>query len=364
MTRRPTGLLARPAPAAAALVGLTLLDEARAACGRLDAPEDAEALHDFRVALRRLRTVLRSFRPELGDAVAKKLQRRLRDVTRATSAGRDAEVQLAWVRSHRPEPGRRSGPGLPWLLTRLEDRQNRAYVDIRQEIPPEFRQIERRVRRGLNAALVDASPGAPAFAAATGRLLREQTAMLEQELETARSTRDQDAVHAARVAVKRLRYLLEPIAAERPPRAGALVELLKRLQNVLGELHDLQVLLAELGVAVAEAAAERARHLHAAALAGAPGRRPGKRTGPRPASAGLLALARFAGRFHDELFRRLDAEWAAEPLATLTQDLRAFADELVTVVVPPARLPPPRRTRAHPARSRARPRATEPQRRR
>ena len=366
MTRRPppAGLLARPAPAAAALVGLTLLDEARAACGRLDAPDDSEALHDFRVALRRLRTLLRSFRPELGRAVAKKLQRRLRDATRATSAGRDAEVQLAWVRTHRPERGRRSGPGVPWLLTRLEDRQNRAYADIRQEIPPEFRRIERRVRRGLNATLVDPSPTAPPFAAATGRLLREQTAMLEQELETARSTRDQDAVHAARIAVKRLRYLLEPIAAERPPRAGALVELLKRLQNVLGELHDLQVLLAELGVAVAEAAAERARHLHAAALAGTPGRRPAKRTGPRPASAGLLALARFAGRLHDDLFRRLDAEWAGEPLATLTQDLRGFADDLVAAVVPPPRLPPPRRTRVHPARSRARPGAAEPQRHR
>src|SRR5256712_6260613 len=183
VTRPPPALLARPAPAAAALVGLTLLDEARAVCGRLDAPEDAEALHDFRVALRRLRTVLRSFRPELGDAVAKKLQRRLRDVTRATSAGRDAEVQLAWVRSHRPEPGRRSGPGLPWLLTRLEDRQNRAYVDIRPEIPPEFRQIERRVRRGLNATLLDASQAEPSFAAATSRLIREHVAALDQELD-------------------------------------------------------------------------------------------------------------------------------------------------------------------------------------
>src|SRR6266571_2831342 len=76
VTKRPGGLLARPAPAAAALVGLTLLDEARAACGRLEAPDDAEALHDFRVAARRLRTLLRSFRRELGGAVAKKLQRR------------------------------------------------------------------------------------------------------------------------------------------------------------------------------------------------------------------------------------------------------------------------------------------------
>src|SRR5205809_1328586 len=285
VTKRPGGLLARPAPAAAALVGLTLLDEARAACGRLDAPDDAEALHDFRVASRRLRTLLRSFRRELGRAVAKKLQRRLRDVTRATSAGRDAEVQLAWVRSHRPELGRRAGPGLPWLLTRLEDRQDRAYTDIRREIPPEFRQIERRVRRGLNATLLDASQAERSFAAATSRLIREHVAALDQELESARSTRDPDAVHAARISVKRLRYLLEPIAAERP-RAGALVEPLKRLQNVLGELHDLQVLLGDLGVAVAEAAAERARRLHAAALAGAPAHARPPRACPHAAQRG------------------------------------------------------------------------------
>src|SRR5437879_5376907 len=92
--------------------------------------------------------------------------------------------------------------------------------------------------------------------------------------------------------------------------------------------------------------------------------RPAKRTGPRPASAGLLALARFAGRLHDDLFRRLDAEWAGEPLATLTQDLRGFADDLVAAVVPPPRLPPPRRTRVHPARSRARLGAAQPQRHR
>jgi len=77
----------------------------------------------------------------------------------------------------------------------------------------------------------------------------------------------------------------------------------------------------------------------------------------------LLALARFAGRFQDELRRRLDAEWTGEPLATLTEDLRAFADDLVAVVVPPPRLPPPRRTRARPARARTRHSAAEPQQR-
>ncbi len=347
---KPAGdLLPRPAPAAAALVGLALLDEARVGCGRLAAPEDTEALHDFRVALRRLRSVLRSFRSELGDAVSKKLQRRLRDVTRATGAARDAEVQLGWVRSHRAELGRRLAPGLPWLLARLAQQQDEAYAAIRRTVPGEFRQLERRVRRGLSTTLLDESPAAPPFATATSRLIHEHVAELEQELEVARSGPDADAVHAARIAVKRLRYLLEPLAAERPLLAPTL-ESLKQLQTLLGELHDLHVLGAALGVAVAEAAAERARRLHAVALRGARSapRARGRRPGPPPASAGLLALTRLAGRTQDELLQRLETEWFAGPLARLTQALRAFAGDLAAGSVPP---PAPRLPRSRAARA-------------
>src|SRR5438105_9555864 len=224
MTKPPGDLLTRPARTAA-LVGLALLDEARVACGRLAAPDDAEALHDFRVALRRLRSMLRSLRSELGDAVPKKLQRRLRDVTRATGAARDAEVHIGWVQSHRAELGRRLAPGLPWLLARLAQQQDEAYADIRRTVPGEFRQLERRVRRGLSTTLLDESPAAPPFAAATSRLIREHVGELEQEAEVARSGPDADAIHAARIAVKRLRYLLEPLAAARPPLARKLESL-------------------------------------------------------------------------------------------------------------------------------------------
>src|SRR5438552_3866891 len=163
------------------------------------------------------------------------------------------------------------------------------------------------------------------------------------------ATRYRGSCSAARIAVKRLRYLLEPLAAERPPLARML-ESLKQLQTLLGELHDLHVLGAALGVAVAEAAAERARRLHAVALRGSPSppRACGRRPGPRPASAGLLALARLAGRTQDELVGRLEAEWFAGPLARLTHDARAFADDLATGSVPPPapRLPRSRATRA------------------
>jgi CHAD domain-containing protein len=334
--KAPADLLTRPAGSAAALIGLGLLDAARAALGRLTDPDDGEALHDFRVALRRLRTTLRGFRPELGDTVPKKLQRRLRDMARATSGGRDAEVQLAWIGDHAGALARGSRGGLPWLRARLVGRRDRAYAALREDVPPQFRRLERRVRRALNRATSDRarSPGEPSFGTAAARLLRDQTVDLEQALDAARSPGDEAAIHSARIAVKRVRYLLESLAGERADAAG-LVARCRELQDLLGELHDTHVLVEELGEALAEAAAERARRLHALTVRGRPDR-PGRTAQPAPGSAGPLALARLASETEARLFERLVTEWLDAKLPALVQSLTAFGERLIPVV--PVRL--------------------------
>jgi CHAD domain-containing protein len=331
----PAGLVSRPGAHAAAFVGLAHLDEARAGASRLADPGDAEALHDFRVALRRLRTLLRGFRPELGDVVSKKLQRRLRDLTRATTSARDAEVQLTWVRAHRGEVGRR--PGLSWFVARLADRRERAYADVRDRVVPAFRHLERRVRRALNGVAAEAGGAGPLFAGAAARGIREQTTALAQELAAARSPRDADAIHGARIAAKRLRYLLESLAGDVAP-AAVLVDRLKALQDLLGALHDLQVLSEELGDAVADAAAERARRLHALTLHAR--QRAGGRSGrPAPASAAPLALARCAAREQEHHFEQLERDWRAAGLAALLREVTTLADALAAA--PPAPSPAP-----------------------
>jgi CHAD domain-containing protein len=90
-----------PAPHGTRLVALTLLDAAAAARRKLDEGVDPEALHDFRVALRRLRSWLRAFRPHLKGSVRGKERRRLQALADATGASRDAEVHLEWLREQR-----------------------------------------------------------------------------------------------------------------------------------------------------------------------------------------------------------------------------------------------------------------------
>ena len=90
-------LESRPARYAARVVARERLRRVRLALPSPDEPPGEDALHDFRVALRRLRTWLRAFGSELDDTVGRGTLRRLRRLSRRTGRARDLEVQLRWL---------------------------------------------------------------------------------------------------------------------------------------------------------------------------------------------------------------------------------------------------------------------------
>src|SRR4051794_717270 len=112
-------LLARPVSYGSRLLALSYLEEAKRARKRMHDAQDEEALHDFRVALRRLRSCLRAYRPQLESSVPKRQRRRLRSVVDATGVDRDLQVQIAWLEGQREGMGDRERAGLDWLLTRM-----------------------------------------------------------------------------------------------------------------------------------------------------------------------------------------------------------------------------------------------------
>jgi CHAD domain-containing protein/CYTH domain-containing protein len=307
----PDYLLDLPAEEAARLIALGLLDRTAETARRLTDSTDPMALHDFRVAIRRLRSGLQAYRPEIGGSVPRRLRRRLARLAVATRQSRDLETHLTWERGQEGALTGRQRAGLRWHLERLEARRRRADRRLGKLVERGFARLEKRLRRRLQTyrLAIERNPSRRRYEAAAvlGGRIRKLGGDLECRLGAIHTTGDESAAHRARLAAKRLRYMLEPIRSEIDG-VEPLIGKLRDLQDALGDVHDSRTQRADLAATLDEAGREHARRLHAAVRAAlAPGAdRVPADDDPRP---GLLALIERLGRREAEAFARLRSDW-------------------------------------------------------
>lgn len=300
------------------------LDSAADACRRLKDPADGEAVHDFRVALRRLRSLARAYKPYLQDYLPGKLRRRARALASSTGLARDTEVQLAWLEGQHEQVGSPERPGILWMTHRLESRLDQEYRGIRKRLPGRFKRLEKQIAPHLAAEPDD---DAPALGEVAANLMLSIGEEFGAHLEQAHDRSDEDEIHRARITAKRLRYLLEPLAGNLE-NGKALVQELKALQQIMGEIHDTQVLAAELSQAAAEAGAEHLQKLVALRLrcsAGDPELDAEHLASPGPGLVHLAAALRARKR---DLTARLMQGMDEGDLARFLEHLRAAAKTL------------------------------------
>ena len=348
MTVHPADLLDRPAAEATRIIALGYLEDATLAATRLEDASDEEALHDFRVALRRLRSTLRVYSPQLRGSARRASRDRLGRIAEATNRSRDTEVALAWLRPLASDLTARERVGLRELIEQLERRREDVYGKTVAQVRRSFAKAAKRLRKRLGeyrqTVPTAADEGAPTrFAAVAAAAITEQAADLGRRLAEVRSPDQFDEVHAARIAAKRLRYLLEPLGPDLPGGA-ALVRPLRELQDLLGELCDTRVLATDVETAVTAAAAARARRLFDLALANvdaAERRRAARVNNERP---GLLAVAQRLRARRDALFSRLRTPWLRTAGAPFLRDVESAAQVIAQpppTATPEAPLPAP-----------------------
>jgi CHAD domain-containing protein/CYTH domain-containing protein len=255
----PADLLARTPEEAVRRLAHELLAQATEARDRLTDPADDEALHDFRVAIRRLRSTVRAYGEALSGSVGRKARRRLRDIARATGGSRDLEVQLAWVETQRGSLNSRHRPGASWLRDRWRARKQSADAKLAREVGADFERLRVSLAKTLpvywQKVRIDTPLAERRFATLLAGRLREASAELGARLAGIRGPEDVEPAHDARISAKRVRYLLEP-AVGLSESAGPVVKRLRKLQELLGELHDLDVLAIMLADALADAERE------------------------------------------------------------------------------------------------------------
>ena len=311
-------------------VALSYLDQAAKASKHIHDDEAVEALHDFRVGMRRLRSCLRAYDAILGKSVGDKTRKRLKKVASATNPGRDAEVQLDWMVQLSQTAAPEERHGVDWLAGRLRDDKDAAYAHVRARLCDEFDKIEDKLRGALSTYTVRHVVGEPSSGPRFGELAAE---VLEQQLEALRDDlarvhgiEDEAVAHRARIHGKRLRYLLEPFRGQ-VEGAKTLVKHLKALQDLLGDLNDLHNLAVTVGNALEESSVERARRLREAATTAGGDVIAELETDNEP---GLLAMLKRIQKDRFDMFGRLMDEWLAEGgrLDTVEAELEELTERL------------------------------------
>ncbi len=246
-----------PVAQSAAQIARSYLDDAAAAAARLGDRADAEALHDFRVAIRRLRVTVGAY-TALHDGVSRKTRRRLRKLARATNAARDAEVQLAWFhnRSARFTPAQRGA--LAPVRGRIRAWRRREQIRSHTKLLRRFEKLDGKLRQRLTTLESSGRDQRAHFGATAAAALIRHAEDLSARLGAVTSVSQAAPpaeVHATRIAAKKLRYLLEPLQAD-VPSAHVLLKRLKQLQDLLGAINDAHVLRDELDRAGVSAATD------------------------------------------------------------------------------------------------------------
>ncbi|MFW5920610.1 MAG: CHAD domain-containing protein [Polyangiales bacterium] len=335
----PDDILLRTPEEASRRVALALLERARAAAARLDDPQDDEALHDFRVAIRRLRSTLRAWRPHLKDSVGKKQEKALRSLQRATGGGRDAEVLVEWIEAIRPELHSSHRVGVDWLLEDLRRRRDEAYGEVRGDIRQRFRAVDAKLTERLRWVSLEVDllgeRRPETYGEALARNAGEHLDDLRSRLARIEGARDDDNAHGARIRCKRLRYLVDPVAKQLPE-AKRVAKRCKRLQDVLGDMNDAARLAGEVGAAIERAAADHARRLHELARDDPEGPSV-QREVRRSERPGLVELTRRGQSRIDELYDELSRDWLGEDVGGLGPRVDALGSRLRQLAgVPPA----------------------------
>jgi triphosphatase len=206
---------------------------------------NSRALHDLRIAIRRIRTVLRAFRKPLRKTSARRIDDDLRDLNRCLGPVRDLDAWIGFC--EKADVARRFSKHRLWpkFVAYQKELRRMQCTTVRRHLRGSgFASLRTRVDRFLLAELPAASGAA---AAPLGPLFRR--ALLKSlrralKLSGLRHSHDPDDLHELRVELRRIRYFCGFFGEMLGPRMSKLSRRAHRVERVLGEMRDADLALA------------------------------------------------------------------------------------------------------------------------
>ena len=203
---------------------------------------DVELLHDFRVAIRRTRSVISLAKNELPDDLLHTWTPEWAWLAALTSDARDLDVLLDDIEATRPGLPSEAKVGLDELAEVVIARRGATQEELRIALTGErYRTLTREWRAGLGELAL--SPRTGDTAADLGRHLVAKAAnKAARRAASVTPESPAESIHDLRKRTKRLRYALELFRDVLPKKkTGAMIKETKRLQDDLGTFQDNEV---------------------------------------------------------------------------------------------------------------------------
>jgi CHAD domain-containing protein len=204
---------------------------------------EAQAVHHTRVASRRIRELLPVL--QIDPGTTHKLSKRLRKVTRALGVVRDADVLLGLL-DELQQAGRPETHALQRVAQQIRGERDKAGKRASGKSGlTDLRRVSRKLERVARDLQHDGETRRESRAwrwALEARVAR-RARILADAIERAGAVYLPERLHEVRIAVKKLRYAVELSADASGVRDRARLRTLRQGQDLLGRLHDWQVLI-------------------------------------------------------------------------------------------------------------------------
>jgi CHAD domain-containing protein len=209
---------------------------------------DVEAVHHARVASRRLRELLPLL--ELPRDQTQGLARRLRKATKQLGKVRELDVQIALIKELR-EGRHCSPPALAQLrktavrarLAARERLSKKCPVPTLERLVGKLGRLSRGLRDDKRSRRTAVTPSTRASLWALDARMARRAARVRTSIDAVGALYAPERLHDVRLAVKKLLYASELVAEVTPRRLDTDIATLKGAQDLLGRLHDLEMLL-------------------------------------------------------------------------------------------------------------------------
>ena len=208
---------------------------------------DVRGLHQARVASRRMRELIPML--QLDRRMARKLGRRLRKVTTRLGTVRELDVLLLLI-DELHVSGRPGAGGLGRAGVRVAKKRDEARKRLFARMPiADMARLARKLGKVVDT-LRDVEQSSSKAAARSWRWAIDarvagRASRLSAAIAAAGALYLPERLHGVRIAVKKLRYAVELSSEAGGERSATDLRHLKRAQDLLGRMHDMQILIGE-----------------------------------------------------------------------------------------------------------------------